>query len=1133
MTDGLNEVKFSFKKDLIIQEGDKYNKILKDKRLQGLGLAPIFEAIDKLGKNDNKVTDGTELEYLEKLSQKLGDEIDEGKIKELVKEFRKLRREAGGNPVAAVMKLLSQPDAAALDGVENPVKIKLAEDSSSAVVEGIEGDDAPPSASTIVDGDEGGIPSGNAGVVSDDGKTSQKAFNQTIQTLVIKFGMKEDELTAKYTETYKVVKGDNLYKIAVKTLKEEGIENPNWKQINERIAEIALVNNINDVNRILIGQEIKLPKAGGTEPPVVEDEQPVVEDELPAEFDPESNVARAAAGESSIQVAESFDPEGWTASAVAGEADITKYTKTEGEGESAVTKEKYAVEVSGVTIVADTLEGVKALKKEFEANQPVGKPEGEESPEDAAKRKDLNLDKLKSQMSLLQNTEDVILYVIDQLKNPDLTDSSSDKFKALVLDLLKTGDPEVVEKLMLKDGIFDSTLFTKDEVSFKTAADMYKAIRDKELRGGRLSDTEHALKDTFQQSYDENGFKIEADTEKGVVEKYMRFDTNGDVYYYYSNVPPVFANSQELLDEFAAKLSAADTDAKKAALFKEYVNTPDPSLRMHLAYNTEDYTASKEGIETLINNSDLEILSCLYVKDEYKAELYKKAAEKAKELFLADKGNLDNARYLYEIFDRIDESGLPDEEKNAIKTEILESYFTVTTAEDGTKTYKFEPSRRPTYEEMDELAENATDEMKKALVESIKLEDMGKNEYTAGIEKWATTATVVPHYAQFIDGMSEEEVIDFIKNKVTYPSDIPNDKILEKFHDNKEIRELLTRGYHDLDGTKFDSIISDENRLLLIKDYITVNEDGSRSLKKSELPKWIFVDDLISLLPSECDEGEARKVFDTILKSLGKEDLNRLVSLGNHVKDKYIIQTRVGELIKENPEDLAFIEKVLDLNSEIIPFGTILALDASKLSQDVKNTMFDKFFKENEFSLKTLNWAVNRGWIKHLGHNIFEVDPESETIYRSISMVVDDEGNEIYKKFRAISRDGYNKGLEIYKDVYGAGHGSVRDKLNEDGYFTKDNIIGIITTFNNRTRAEKIIEYLNREWGPSAKEMNVIPNTLLALAADKGLSDDPTYKELAELVSGYNDSDFWDYGKDEIAAKIDTLMNDLIYKIQF
>ena len=1100
MTDGLNEVKFSFKKDLMIQEGDKYKEILKDKRLQGLGLAPIFEAIDKLGKNDNKVTDGTELEYLEKLSQKLGDEIDEGKIKELVKEFKELKKASGGNPVAAVIKLLSNTE---------PPEVKIEEKTPDDVVPKEVADPE----STIKDGELREEPAGEETPateehLSDDGKTSQRAFNQAIQTTVTKLGTKKDELTAKYTETYKAVKGDNLYKIAVKTLKEEGIEKPNWKQINERIAEIALVNNIKDVNRILVGQEIKLPKTGGTEPPAGGTEPPAAGTETPAAgtetpaggteppaggteppaagtetpaagtetpaggtephagrtepaaFNPESNVARDAAGESSVKVTDNFDPEGWTASTVAGEADITKYTKTEGEGESAVTKEKYAVEVSGVTIVADTLEGVKALKKEFEANQPVGKPEGEESPEDAAKRKDLNLDKLKSQMSLLQNTEDVVLYVIDQLKNPDITDSSSDKFKALVLDLLKTGDPEVVEKLMLKDGKYDSTLFTKDETSFKTAADMYKAIRDKELRGERLSDTEHSLKYTFQKSDDENGFKIEADTEKGVVEKYMGFDTNGDVFYFSPN-PMVEATSKELLDEFAAKLNSADTDVKKSALFKEYVNTTDPFLRIHLAINTDYYNASKEDIESLITNLNLQALRNLNVKSEYKAELYKKAAEKAKELFLSDKGNLDNARYLIEIFYRINVSGLTDKEKSEMKTEILESYFTVTTAEDGTKTYKFEPSRRPTYEEMVELAAYSTKEMREALVKSIKLEDMGKKEYTAAIERWTAVATLVPHFAQFIEGMSEEEVIDFIKNKIYASRDIPNNKILEKFHDNQEIRELLVK------NSSGGSIISDENKVSLIKDYIDVNEDESWSLK-SELPEGITVSKLIALLPSECDEGEARKVFDTIL-----------------------------------------------------------ALDTSKLSQDVKNTMFDKFFKEHEFSLKTLKLAINRGWIKPLGNNIVEIDPNSKILYREVYTGTDDN-----MVLRPISRDGYQKGLDIYKDVNGAGHGSVRDKLNEDGYFTKDNIIGIITTFNNRTGAEKIIEYLNREWGPSASEMNVIPNTLLALAADKGLSSNPTYKELLALVTQYQDSTYWDYGKNEVAAKIDSLMMDLIHIIE-
>ena len=459
--------------------------------------------------------------------------------------------------------------------------------------------------------------------------------------------------------------------------------------------------------------------------------------------------------------------------------------------------------------------------------------------------------------------------------------------------------------------------------------------------------------------------------------------------------------------------------------------------------------------------------------------------------------------------------------KTAIKTEILESYFTVTTAEDGTKTYTFEPSRRATYEEMHILAKNATDDMSEALIKSIKLEDMGQNEYSAAIEVMYTNDVIVPRYAEFIDSMTEEEVIDFIKNKISYTVNIPYDKILEKFPDNQNIKILLTQ------YPNYDNIISDENRLSLIKDYITVNEDGSWSLS-SKLPDGITVDTLISLLPSKCDEGEARKVFDTILKSQGKDQLGKLADLGDHIEDKSIIQSRVGELIKENPEDSAFIEKVLSgKNKAYIPFDTILALDASKLSQDVKNKMFDRFFKEQTIPRERFNTAVNNGWIKDLGNGIYEIDPESETLYSHWLI----EGNVDGNLLDPISRDGYQKGLDIYKDVNGLGHGSVRDKLREEGYFTKDNIIGIITTFCNRTDHEEIIEYLNREYGPSASEMNVIPQTLLELAAEKGLSEDPIYNELSDLINGYKDSTYWDYGNDEVAEKIDYLMIELISRI--
>ena len=1072
MADG-NDVKLSFNKEITINEGMKYKKILKESDLKGEAktwLKTIFDAIDSQGNTKNK-TDNCELSLLEKLSQAIEGEINEEQLKKFMAEVHSENQEKGKNLEAAIVDYLNtyipEPEKTGTETttVADPAGVTPGADDTARVTDNSNGEGTD---SVVTVKEDGGDDDGKKSSVSVDGKSSQKAFNQTINNIVQKNGYTKASLN-NFTENYKIQKGDNLYKIAVKTLQGQGKETPGWKEINELIAQIKVANDIKDVNRILVGQEIKLPKAGGTEPPTGGTETPAGGTEPPAgrtepaAFNPESNVARDAAGESSVKVTDNFDPEGWKSTEVEGEEGITKYTRTEGEGESAVTETKYTVEVGGVTIAADTLEGVKALKQEFEANQPAGKPEGEESAEDAAKRKDLNLDKLKSQMSLLQNTEDVILYVIDQLKNPDITDSSSDKFKALVLDLLKTGDPEVVAKLMLKDDEFDSTLFTKDETSFKTAADMYKAIRDKELRGERLSDTEHALKDTFQESQYKDGFHIEADPEKGVVEKYLAMDSDGNLQY---NSPTgVRAADSGLLDEFVTELNAADTDEKKAALFKKYAATTDKVLAANLAANTENkFKASKEDIETLINNSDLKTLSYLNVKDDYKEELYKKAAEKAKELFLSDKGNLDNARYLEGIFDKIDKSGLTNEEKSKIKTEILDSFFTVTTTEDGTKTYKFEPSRRPTYEEMVELAGYATNEMKEALVKSIKLEDMGINEYTAAIEFFTASSVVVAHFAQLVDDMTkEEEVLDFIKNKVRYRSDIPNDKILEKFPKNQEIRELLIRNYID------ESIISDANRLSLIKDYIKI--DGENWSLIDELPEGITVDKLIALLPSECDEGEARKVFDTIL-----------------------------------------------------------ALDTSKLSQDVKNKMFDRFFKEQTVPTERFNTAVNNGWIKDLGYDIIEVDPESEILYDTNWVRKDKEGNITSRYFMAISRDGYNKGLAIYEDVHGAGHGSVRDKLKEEGYFTKDNIIGIITTFNNITQYENIIGYIDNEWGPTQAEMNVIPNTLLALAAEKGLSTDETYKELNDLIKTQTKTRS-DYG-DKTAKQIDDLMIELIKKIE-
>ena len=850
-------IKFTFteKKEIIVDEGKRYRKLKRDKRLKDLG--PIFDAIDKKGNEKGRVDGFDELKLLKLLSQKLGDNITPEKIKNLVQEFeesgKKIEDFLNPKPVEKESAVEETPQGTQPEG-------------KNVVVQ----DNGAVTPTTVVPESEEKKEEVKKEVLSDDGKSSQRAFNQAIQVAVTRRAAEKETLTKEFTQTRTIERGDSLYKIAVDALKAEGVENPGWKAINDRITEIALVNGLKDVNSVKIGTELKVGKAPGTPTPA-----PV------APGDEEGGVSTPtpiSVGESSIKVKEDFDTEGWTVTDVEGENGIKKYTKTEGEGESAVTKEMYSAESNGVVLTSETLEGLKEIKEAYENNQAAAAP-ADEAEDAAAARKAENLNKLKTQIAL-HPTKAVLVKVAEQLKDETLVDRNSEEVKALVNDMLKTLEPDVVKAIVLDEsGDFDKTVFEKDLTSFETMRGMYKAIRDKEFRGERLSDEEHALKDALENGVGNDGFKIEADSEKGIVEKYLAMDSNGNLQY---NSPTgARAATPEMLDEFVTKFNAADTTEKKAALFKEYASTTDKELAGYLAANTEEYNASKEDIETLINNSDLKTLDALYVKEEFKAELYKKAVEKAKELFTADKGNMNNALYLDNILAELEKSGFTTEEQEAVKTEILETFFTVTTAEDGTKTYTFEPSRRPTHDEMYQLAKYSSDEMREALVKSIKLEDMGKNEYSAGIENYTASATTVQHFAQFIDGMNEEEVIDFIKNKVRYRADIPNDKILEKFPDNKEIRELLTRGYNDQKGTKFDSIISDENRLSLIKDYMTVNEDGSWSFDKTKLPDGIDAQRIVKLLPQNCTEGDAAKAAKAVVTQLDLSNEDLILFLNN------------------------------------------------------------------------------------------------------------------------------------------------------------------------------------------------------------------------------------------------------------
>ena len=853
-------------KKIYLDEGKSYKKAKKELK----DLQPIFDAIDEVGNKKGKV-DGKETELLNLLRGKLGKYISEDSMKKLVEDFQK-----SGKSIEEFLK-----DKAPTSGIVHVVESKEYPNPVEMIEQILEEDDATAEETSVADGVTNDVAASEPKAskptpekVADDGKSSMRAYNNTIQNLKQKYGDKKDALNGEFAKTYTVKKGDSLYKIAVEQLKaENGGKKPGYVEINKRIAEIALVNNINDVNKVKVGQELKVGKTPAPADTTVQTgAQQDVKPEIKPNQEPEPPVA-----ESSIVVVKPQIDENWTEAAVEGEEKIKKFTKTEGEGENAVTTTKFKYTNGDIAVEADTLEELKELIKPFE-KEIKSAPESEAA-EAATARKAENLKTLLERVKTYPS-EEVLKDVVATLKDEGKIDKTSDEAKALVKDLLLTKNNNVIEAIIINgEGGLDNTLFEKDEEALKTAADMYKELIDKEKAGVRLTDDERGLKSLLQEwppHYD-----IPADAEHGVVAKSEGYSDRGILY----KAGDYSADSPELLDAFVTKLNAADTDEKKAALFKEYANTDDIGLARALARNAHSLKATKDDVLALINKNDMALIAQLsYIPEEVDNDAFCTAIkDRIEDIYLkSDRGNIENTKYLATAFDRIYTTNMTEEEKSALKNQILETYFVVETAKDeegnDVKTYKFEPSRRYTYNEMRGLIGECDDDMKTAIANSIKLEDMGLNEYTAAVEEYCSKEVLVPKFAEFIDKMeTKEDVLDFINNKVRYWSDIPFDKIIEKFSAEPEVMQSLLEKFYE------DCIISEENGFKLAKFFTQTDENGNVTFDKSKLPEGVTLDNFVQLLPADCQEGEAQKVARAIYEKLDLDDGEAVLYMFNNI----------------------------------------------------------------------------------------------------------------------------------------------------------------------------------------------------------------------------------------------------------
>lgn len=1031
--------------------------------------------------------------------------------------------------------------------------------------------------------------------VAEDGKTPRRAYNSAMQNLRNSY---DGEKLGEYfksddSDLHEVKKGETLYTIAKKQLEAEGLPTNDFRAINNRIAQIANLNNINDVNNIKEGTKLRIKLTDEAIAKVKEndnDSAKAFNGVGTAQGDDWTNTSRAKGKTqvadndtkqtgaknnykkqktlvdgktSTIEVARNglnmgkgvpVDKDGnilknFKDPKFKQDGCIMKYSNpnhdpqemyqiTHGAG-----KAETAFMFKDVKLSAPTIRELKDLEAKYEAAaSKIKTAPTNETAEAKATRMATNLAALKELVALTGGNEQVIKNVAEKLRGDDYVDRESDDYKAFVQDLLLTRNADVVGALTPKDGDgnVDMSVVEKDRTSHEYLAGMYQEIRRDEIAGKKLTDEQLKLKDALVNTQFEYGFKLEADEANGVNEKYLYHNHNGRLNY----ATPVdniayYASTGKTLDKFVNKLKVADTDEKKAALFKEYANTKDVELARCLLQRAKTLKASNEDIKTVINANDMYVLSTLEHSDnaDWSDDIKNAINARIKDIYTKDKGNLENARLLGVAKNWLNKI-TDDKQRDAIKTEIAETYFEKTTTKDENGNdqveYTFNPNRRPTKEEMDglvsltsDLLDTVTGLMYGALVDYIDVDKMGKGQPAESIETINRDSNVPFRYAELVDTMTDKkEVLDFIgKISANKSQNIPYDKILEKFPDDKDIKDKL------LLNVDASSTISDENRLALAKTYLK-EENGKVSIDKTKLPKGATAQNILKALPNDCKTGEAEKYFKAALQGLGKDDIETLKKFAD--RNEKAVKARLAELVKANMGDKAFIQQVCELDDKITPYQALYEVDATKAKWDdkTKQAVFEKIYNGRNAS-KYLEGSVKNHLAENHPYATSERQRKRYIIGDAVYIANADKSGKVTLK--RVSKAGIAKGEEMYQQVAGPGSGKISEMLySQDGeyknYITKDNVASLILGFYDISPNENMMQYIANESKTfSQARCNNVAKALLEKAKDVGLTGTNEYKKLNTFIDKHKSATNG-YTEDE-GKQLDALLNELAGKV--
>ena len=847
------------------------------------------------------------------------------------------------------------------------------------------------------------------------GNASAKAYNSAIQNLKNKY---ENETLKEYfkgddTELHTVAKGDTLYTIAKRALESEGLPT-DYKSINNRIAEIANVNNLRDVNNITVGTKLKVKLTEGALQKVKENDNDSVKaftgdsrvDEAGEDWTEggakrrssanhqgevegdNSKVKKAPTSDKTSTITPTknglnmgagvpVDKDGNELKDANGNknfkdpkfkegGNIMKYT----QGDKTMFQTTFAAKAGNITnavaLSAPTIQELNDLKKKFMDAQKKLKPL-EDSDNDAAKKtkSDANLAAFKELIEITGGNTQVIKNIAEFLKggNHQWVNKDADNTKAFVQDLILTRNADIVKSLTTdKNGNADLSIVAKDKAGHETLAGLYQEIRNKEKAGVKLTDEEVDLKEVLANTKWNDGFVItEANEEKHVDEKTLWINDDGKLIYKTSvkvgddNYLNFWASQEKVLDDFVKDFKTADTDDKKKALFKKYANTGDVELANCLMKQAQNLHASDEDIKTVIKNNGVYVLDGLQLTDsddkniEYSKDVIDAMVARYKEIYTGkDKGNLENAAFLKSAAGWIPRSDMSEEDKTKAYAELAETYFKKTKTADNKVEYTFNPSRRPTKEEMAGLASIADDAMRAALVNYEKYEDMGKGQYSEAIGANIDSKELIAHRAAMVENMSSaDDVIDFINNKVTVDKDwdIPFDKIMDNFGDDKKVRDALLKAIATGNQLSVNSkALNDVNRIKLLHNYIR-----NGKVDKSLLPQGYDAKKLTKILPGDCKQDPAKATFTILLQEFGHNDVEALVKLKD--KNPDAVKARLGELVKtcynKDKNTLIkpayeFLNKICNLPAEIRPKAELAQLlkDMPKLGPDAKAKVF-------------------------------------------------------------------------------------------------------------------------------------------------------------------------------------------------